>query len=292
MINNATTDGAPGWRYKAPPTLGEQQFERWQSLLEQRTGISFSLHKSILQAGLYRRMHEIGIDDYEAYFDTVQDGAAGFLEWGELLNRITIKETRFFRDAAAFEFLQQYLQQRIQSLQQSNDTLDLWSAGCASGEEAWSLAMQAKSVIEQQQASLYYGVVGTDISNAALLAARQAVYRDKQLVNLQPAMREQCLSAVSDDCYRIADALAERVCFVQSNLISAEELLGIDMDVIFCQNVLIYFRQGSKHKVLDCLLDHLKPGGLLVVGQGESVGWTHAGVSRVPCRELEAYIRQ
>lgn len=291
MINNATTGEAP-WRYKAPVQLSEQQFERWQALLESRTGITFSLHKSILQAGLYRRMYEIGVDDYEAYFESVQDGVAGFLEWGELLNRITVQETRFFRDADAFSYLAEWLPNRIEELRQREDTLELWSAGCASGEEAWSLAIQARHCIERQDQPMYYGVIGTDISNAALSAARQAEYREKQLTNLNPDWHSANLKCSAEGRYKILPELADRVCFVQSNLVSAEELLGIDMDVIFCQNVLIYFRQSSKHRVLDCLVDHLKPGGLLVVGQGESVGWTHKSVARVRSGQLEAYVRQ
>lgn len=291
MMNNATTGEAP-WRYKAPQQLSEDQFERWQALLEKRTGITFSLHKSILQAGLYRRMYEIGQDDYEAYFNAVQDGAAGFQEWGELLNRITVQETRFFRDPEAFAYLADWLPARIEALKQGDDTLELWSAGCASGEEAWSLAIQARRCIEQFGQPMYFGVIGTDISNAALSAARQAQYREQQLRDLDPAQLVGNLEVGGDGRYRVLPELADRVCFVQSNLVSAEELLGIDMDVIFCQNVLIYFRQGSKHKVLDCLVDHLKPGGLLVVGQGESVGWTHNGVTKVRSGQLEAYIRQ
>jgi chemotaxis methyl-accepting protein methylase len=292
MLVNAIAQGAPGWRYKAPPLLNDQQFERWHCLLEQRTGISFSLHKSILQAGLYRRMSEIGSEDYEAYFNAVQDGAAGFLEWGELLNRITVQETRFFRDVAAFDFLREYLQQRIETANTSKNTLDLWSAGCASGEEAWSLAIQARHCIAQLRASIYYGVIGTDISNAALSAARHAHYRERQLANMPLAMRNDNVEVIDGEHVRIDQRLAERVCFVQSNLILDAELLGINMDVIFCQNVLIYFRQSSKYKVLDCLVDHLKPGGLLVVGQGESVGWTHKGVSKVRSQQVEAYIRR
>lgn len=291
MMNNATTGTAP-WRYKAPVQLSEQQFERWQALLEKRTGITFSLHKSILQAGLYRRMYEIGVDDYEAYFESVQEGAAGFLEWGELLNRITVQETRFFRDADAFCYLADWLPGRIEELRRREDTLELWSAGCASGEEAWSLAIQARDCIERQGQAMYYGVIGTDISNAALSSARQAEYREKQLLNLNPQWLSANLESCGEGKYRVLPELADRVCFVQSNLVSAEELLGIDMDVIFCQNVLIYFRQSSKHRVLDCLVDHLKPGGLLVVGQGESVGWTHSCVAKVRSGQLEAYIRQ
>jgi chemotaxis methyl-accepting protein methylase len=291
MTNNATTGETQEWRYKAPPVLTDDQFARWHSLLEMRTGISFAMHKSILQAGLYRRMSEVGASDYEAYYDTVQGGAAGFLEWGELLNRVTVQETRFFRDAAAFDYVQTFLQQRVAQLCASGGSLDLWSAGCASGAEAWSLAILARACIEEHNASLYYGVIGTDISSAALIAARKGVYREDQLASLPPAWRQQSLRAIDDKHSVMADEMAERVCFVQSNLVSAEELLGIDMDVIFCQNVMIYFRQSSKHKVLDCLADHLKPGGLLVVGQGESAGWKHTGLSPVRSRQLEAYIR-
>lgn len=291
MSINATTATGPSWQYQAAPELNQEQFERWQALLERRTGISYELHKSILQAGLYRRMYEIGVNDYEHYFQMVQDGAAGFLEWGELLNRVTIQETRFCRDQGAFSFLEQYLLQRIVELQSRDDTLELWSAGCASGEEAWSLAIQAKRCIEQLGEPMYYGVIGTDISNAALNIARRAEYQEAQLADLLPEWRCGNLQTLEGDRARVVESLADRVCFVQSNLVFAEELLGIDMDVIFCQNVLIYFRQSSKHKVLDCLVDHLKPGGLLVVGPGESVGWTHSGVSRVRSGQLEAYIR-
>lgn len=279
------------WTYKAPPAFSDEAFGRWQSLLEERTGISFSLHKSILQAGLYRRMQEIECEDYDEYFHKVQDGAAGFLEWGELLNRITVQETRFFRDDSAFDYVHEYLLQRIPGLVESKGSLEIWSAGCASGEEAYSLAMLAQECIELSGARMYYGVTGTDISNAALIAARSARYRERQLHTVNRALLDRYMNDAGNDTYEVVSTLKERVCFVQSNLVDADEMLGIHMDIIFCQNVLIYFRQSSKRQVLNNLVDHLKPGGILVVGQGEAMGWEHPDVSRVRSNQIDAYIR-
>lgn len=279
------------WTYKTPPVFNDEQFARWQKLLEERTGISFSLHKSILQAGLFRRMQEIECEDYETYFHKVQDGAAGFLEWGELLNRITIQETRFFRDESAFDFLHEYLLLRIPGIVQDGGSLEMWSAGCASGEEAYSLSMLAQECIELSGARLYYGVTGTDISNAALIAARSAKYIERHLHGVNPALRERYMLQAGHGTWEVSQALKERVCFIQSNLVNSEELLGIKMDVIFCQNVLIYFRDNCKQQVLKSLVEHLKPGGILVLGQGEAMGWEHPGVSRVRSKLLDAYIR-
>jgi type IV pilus assembly protein PilK len=279
------------WRYKAPPVFSEFQLQRWQSLLEQRTGISYALHTSILQAGIYRRMIEIGCNDYDDYYREVQSGVVGYREWGELLNCVTVQDTRFFRDQLSFNYLKAYLLQRIPALNKRKDTLEMWSAGCASGEEAWSLALLARQCIELSRSQLYYGVLGSDISSAALAKARGATYRETQLGNVEPEVRERWLQSLSSGDVRVVADIVERVCFVIANLHAPLECARIKMDIIFCQNVLIYFKRECRNKVLDGLVAHLKPGGLLVLGAGESVGWEHSDVARVRSRQLEAYIR-
>lgn len=290
MEVHSVCSAAGQWRYQAPPPLSDTQFERWLDFLEQRTGITYLRHKSMLQSGLYRRMSAIGCDDYDRYYGQVRDGALGALEWSELLNCITIKETRFFRDVAAFAHLEEYLLQRIAVAERAGATLELWSAGCATGEEAWSLAMVARRSVEITGSSLYYGVTGTDISAAALNTARTGSYPSVRLGHVGQHLRRS-YALPDGGGLQMDDSLARRVCFVHANLMGGDDFLDIDMDVIFCQNVLIYFRPASRHKVLDDLVARLKPGGLLMLGQGESVGWRHSKVCRVRSKQVEAYIR-
>ena len=279
------------WRYKAPPAFSEFQRKRWQALLAARTGISYALHTSILQAGVYRRMVEVGCEDYDTYFHLVQDGIAGRREWAELLNYVTVQDTRFFRDLDAFNYLKAYLLQRIPSLDKRHDTLEMWSAGCASGEEAWSLALLAQQCIELSRRELYYGVLGTDISGGALARARGGIYRESQLANIDQDTRRRWLQPAGESSFRVVAEIAQRVCFVHANLTATDEGTHGKMDVIFCQNVLIYFKQQCRKKVLDSLMAKLKPGGLLLLGAGESGGWRHRDVDPVRCRQMEAYLR-
>jgi chemotaxis protein methyltransferase CheR/type IV pilus assembly protein PilK len=237
-------------------------------------------------------MAKMGCDDNETYFAMLQDGGVGLRESAELLHCITGQQKKLFCDPVLVNLIEQFLAERIESLAKGICSLDLWSAGCGSGAEAWTLVMLAKAAIERQQASLHYGVIGTDISSSVLQEARRAVYREDDLSQVPADHRVHGLKAIDTQHSRIVDELAERVCFVQSNLVTAEELLGIDMDVIVCRDVLTYYCQESKYRILDCLADHLKPGGLLVVGAGESGGWTRAGVHTVSVGKLEAYIRQ
>lgn len=274
------------------PLLADLELGQWQELLEQRTGLALSIPPRLFQHGLDRRMARMGCNDNETYFALLQEGGAGLRESAELLHSITGQQTGLFCDHFLVNLIEQFLADRINSLNKGIYSLDLWSAGCGSGAEAWTLAMLARAAIERQQARLYYSVIGTDISSSVLQEARRAVYREDDFSQVPADHRAHGLTAIDTEHSRIVEELAERVCFVQSNLVTAEELLGIDMDVIVCRDVLTYYCQKSKHRILDCLADHLKPGGLLVVGRGESGGWTHAGVYTASVGKLEAYIRQ
>ncbi len=237
-------------------------------------------------------MAKIGCFDYETYFDRVRDVTEGTPELAELLHSITGEQTLPFCDYALIDLVAPYLADRIQGSGKNLFSLDLWSAGCGSGAEAWTLAMLARTTARRHSAGLYFGVMGTDISSLALQQAREGIYPESELSTLPPDYRLHGFTSIDSEYACVTEELAERVCFVQSNLVTAEELLGIDMDVIVCRNVLTHYCQKSKHRILDCLVDHLKPGGLLVVGLGDLEGWNHAAVCTASKDSLEACIRQ
>jgi chemotaxis protein methyltransferase CheR/type IV pilus assembly protein PilK len=281
------------WSYQAPPELSDEQYARWQTLLEERTGICFLQHKSIMQKGLSQRMREVGVDDYEQYFQQISAVPEGAVEWMRLVDRISVKETSFYREPHSYQVLRSYLLKRVDhNVGADNAFLDLWSVGCSTGEEAYSLAMTANDAIDFLGADVFLGVMATDISQSALAAARQGRYASRKLSGLPLAITQKYFVRRSEQEFEVVDRLRQRMNFVQGNLLNLAALPKMDMDVIFCQNVLVYFRRERQRQVLDNLVRHLKPGGMLIVGPGEVVGWRHTQMQRTADEYVQAYIRQ
>lgn len=275
------------WQQPTPAGLTDEQFAVWQQLIESRTGIDFSQHRSILQGGLNRRLRELGHTDYDAYLEHVSRWPEGLIEWQLLLEHVAIKETSFFRQPAAFELVGSFLRKRCLS----STSIDLWSAGCATGEEAYGLAMVAADMIERQQAACFFGVLATDMCAAALQHARAGNYRARRVEEIPEAFRRRFLVA-DEDRLQIADSLKQRLCFAQANLLDIERLPALPMDVIYCQNVLVYFRRWRIKQVLDAMVDRLKPGGLLVLGPGEAAQWQHPAMMRTEHHGVSAWLRR
>jgi chemotaxis protein methyltransferase CheR/type IV pilus assembly protein PilK len=279
------------------PALADRQFVAWQQLIEARTGLDFSLHRSILQSGLHRALRHAGQFDCDTYFDEIQHQPDGAPAWQMLIECIAVKETSFLRQPAAFELVRHYLYQRAPTVA----SLDLWSVGCATGEEAYGLAIAANDAIETQQAPCCFGVLATDICPDALRQARAGQFARRRLERLPDIMRRRYFAAPADSAgsgthiggyEQVVDSLRQRVCFMQANLLQVEQLPALPMDVIFCQNVLVYFRRWRTRHILDALVQRLKPGGLLVLGPGEAAHWQHPALVRQTHGGVSAWLRR
>lgn len=281
------------WIYQTAPELNDEQYARWQALLEARTGICFLQHKSILQTGLRQRMREVGVSDYDAYYQQVSAVPQGAVEWAQLVDRISVKETSFFREPHSYGAVKKFLQQRLSvALKEDGCALDIWSVGCSTGEEAYSLAMAASDMIDYLGVKVFLGVMATDISQSALTVARDGCYTARKLAGLPLAVRYKHFVRLSEQHYEISPALKQRLCFVRGNILELAAVPTMAMDVIFCQNVLVYFRRERQWQVLDHLVEHLKPGGLLMLGPGEVVAWQHPKMHRATDDAVLAYVKQ
>ncbi|WP_101758539.1 protein-glutamate O-methyltransferase CheR [Oceanicoccus sp. KOV_DT_Chl] len=280
------------WSYQAPLELSDEQYARWQTLLELRTGICFLQHKSILQKGLSQRMREVGCEDYEEYFQQVSRIPEGLIEWTQLVDRISVKETSFYRESHSYGAVQKYLMTLFELESRSKgDTLDLWSVGCSTGEEAYSLAMLANEVLDYVSTECFLGVMATDISQSALAVARLGKYSARKVDSLPPSLKHKYFTGITENQYQVVAKLRQRLAFVQGNLLELDKIPQLAMDVIYCQNVLVYFRRDRQWQVLNGLAEHLKPGGLLVIGPGEVVGWQHPKMQRYKDTAVQAYIK-
>ncbi len=280
------------WALQPLADMTTDEFNDWQKLLEVRSGMVVSeQRRSYIQVNLSTRMRELGIANYATYYQQVIDGPLGAIEWMVLLDRLTIQETQFFRHPESFAVVTECLTEKVQA-NPSPASLSLWSVGCATGEEAWSLAMCAAEVLRRAPQKIEFAVTATDISHTALGKARQATYDPRRMHKVPEALLERYFTQQTDGKYQVVSALAKRLCFAKLNMLSLAQAPILGMDVIFCQNVLIYFRRWQRREILNHLVARLAPGGMLVVGAGEVAGWQHPGLEPVADERVLAFTRK
>lgn len=279
------------WALQPLADMTATEFREWQTLLEERTGVVLNeRRRAFLQTNLSARMRELGVMDYATYYRQVTDGPRGAVEWSTLLDRLTVQETRFFRHRPSFEVLESYLRERLQ--QGLTQPWELWSVGCASGEEPYSLAISAAEVLRESEHPDHFGVTGTDISLNALSKARDGQYGARRLEQLETDLCQRYFLAQDDGRFKVVPNLAARVCCARLNVLELAKAPMSGMDVIFCQNLLIYFRRWRRREILNRLAERLVPGGLLVIGVGEVAGWQHPELIPVADERVLAFTRK
>ncbi|MES2918654.1 MAG: protein-glutamate O-methyltransferase CheR [Pseudomonadota bacterium] len=289
-----TTDVATDrWGIKSLSPISDEQFELWQTLIEARTGMTIgAVRRSFLETNLGIRMREIGINDYETYYEQLMAGPVAEREWAVLVDRLTVQETSFFRHPSSFALVRQHVSELLLK-DPGRKNLNLWSVGCSTGEEPYSLAMQTDAQVAELQRKVFFGVTATDISLPTLGRARTGIYGDRRLHNVPTAWKEKYfLPVVGRKEWQVNDELKRRVAFVQLNIMELDKSPMMGLDVIFCQNVLIYFRRFRKRDILTNLAVRLAPGGLLVLGLGEAMDWAHPQLVRVDYPDTMAFRRK
>ena len=252
-------------------------FSKFQQLIYQEAGIWLAIHKHALLTGrLARRLRLLGLKNMQEYYQlvTLPDQQH---ERAVMIDCITTNETHFFREPRHFDYLERQVFPRWQQEAAAGERvmrLRVWSAGCSSGEEPYSLAMLLlKNFPESKGWDLE--VLGTDISTRVLEKARAATYPIEKAKDIPGEhLRAYMLKGRGDHkgVMKVSPELHRVVRFARVNLhADSYPILG-SFDLIFCRNVLIYFDQESKIKVIGGILRHLSPSGLLFVGHSEHLG--------------------
>ncbi|NLJ11707.1 CheR family methyltransferase [Denitrificimonas caeni] len=280
------------WALQPLADMTTDEFNDWRKLLEARSGMVVSeQRRSFLQVNLTARMRELGITDYGSYYQQVIAGPSGAVEWVVLLDRLTVQETQFFRHAPSFAVVTEFLTEKIHT-QPAPASIALWSVGCASGEEAWSLAISTSEALRTTSQKIEFGVTATDISHNALRQARQAKYDLRRMDNVPTEWVQHYFTQQADGKYQVVNSLAKHLCFARLNMLDLAQAPISGMDIIFCQNVLIYFRRWQRREILNRLVARLAPGGLLVIGVGEVAGWQHPDLEPVADERVLAFTRK
>ena len=270
--------------------LSDRQYRLWAEMLENKTGVRIAAHRDDFVRGqIISRVNELGFDDVEDYFREVSQPGVGNREWGVLLDRLLVKESQFFRHQASHDFFKDRLLSHLRSLRQ-NQRYSVCSIGCSTGEEVYSLAMTAFDSYQVADQTPAFSIVGIDVSTEAIQAARQGAYSNRHLESVPEALRNNYFKVATDSSMAVKEELKKRVGFFVSNMFDQHcPAFASPLDVIFCQNVLIYLKNWRRRDLLNSFAEKLKPGGYLIVGPGELNDWQPEGLSRVAYPGIQAF---
>jgi two-component system CheB/CheR fusion protein len=248
------------------PTAYAEPLQKIFALLRIRTGNDFSVYKSnTIRRRIERRMNVHQIKKPGDYLRYLHENPH---EIDILFKELLISVTNFFRDAEAWEALRPRLEELVIS-RADNHALRIWVPGCATGEEAYSLAVALKEAMDKVDRHLLVQIFGTDLDAEAIETARLGQYPDGIAVDVSPQRLERCFVR-EDGVYRVRKEIREMVVFAPQNVIKHPPFTKLD--IISCRNLLIYLNAEVQKKVLPLFHYSLKPGGLLFLGPSETVG--------------------
>lgn len=280
------------WQLNKLMPMSDAEYALWIALLEERTGISLpELRKSFLLSKLSIRMRELGINEYKSYFAYVTHGKPGRVEWEILVDRLTVHETRFFRDSQALSFIKHAYLEKL-DFENTNQKIQIWSVGCATGEEPYSLMMYIDKFMTDTNNKCYLAVTASDISHDALATGKKAVYHKNRFKNVPAEYIKDYVQDADKQHYQVNESLRKRICFNKLNLTKLEESAVGEMDLIVCQNVLIYFKRERRIEILNKLTEHLVPEGILILGAGEITDWKNPEMNPMKAEGVLAFQRK
>ena len=271
-------------RIEERPEMSVQELEDWRRLVEGRCGAWFSESRwHNLQSCLWERMRAHGTRSYLDYHRDLAVLPTGAAEWLALLECLLNRETSFFRCEPSFRGLAGAASEIMGQKRADCDcVLELWSVGCSTGQEPYSMAIAAV------EAASWNGwrvrVRGSDISERSLERARKGWYGCRAVEGVPEVLRRRYFSAAGsglDKCYQVNAGIRALVEFDALNLVDPATYGDGEHDVIFCHNVLIYFREAVRDEIAHRLAGRLKPGGFLFFGPGEMPGVKLPGTQAV-----------
>jgi chemotaxis protein methyltransferase CheR len=262
--------------HDAIKAMSSTEFDRLSEFIIDHCGIKMPPAKKImLESRLQKRLRTLGMASFREYCEFLFDSSEGDSELVHMIDAVTTNKTDFFREPVHFQFLMDTALPEFlaESEISGRKKFIVWSAGCSSGEEPYTLAMVLDDYASQHP-DFQHSILATDISTRVLEKARAGIY-DEHLVEGIPHSFKQKYFLRSKDrvkkLVRVVPALRARVSFQRVNLMDEHLIVHEKVDAIFCRNVIIYFERETQYKLLSRLCRSLKTGGYLFLGHSETV---------------------
>jgi len=261
---------------EAPPALKDGEFGLLRKLIEQEAGIHLSsAKKTLMAARLGRRLRALGMRSYRQYYELVS-APGGSEERVHMLDAISTNETSFFRERKHFDFLEREVLPiwRSEAAEGKRPRcVRVWSAGCSTGEEPYTLAMVLLAGLPPSS-GWQIDILATDLSTRVLATARTGTWPVNKADGIPGEYRRAFMLRgvrAQEGTMKVGPELRAAVRFAQLNLHAESYPVPHNCDLIFCRNVLIYFDQAMRAKVTSRLIAHLQPGGYLFLGHAETL---------------------
>jgi chemotaxis protein methyltransferase CheR len=247
--------------------LTDEEFNSLVTFIRSNYGIDLSKKRLLIEARMFSVLSEKKITSFSEYFELLHHNSG---ELNTLLNKLTTNHTYFMREPRHFEFLKNVILPQQERTNREHN-MRIWSAGCSTGEEAYTAVMTMKDYFGENS-GWDTRILATDISTKVLEGAQKGVYREESLQNLSPEWKRLYFRKVGDT-YVLSEKISREVIFRELNLMDEFHFRN-PFDLIFCRNVMIYFNQEAKEKLIRKFSDLLKPGGYLFIGHSESIQWS------------------
>lgn len=253
--------------------LGDREFKRFSEFIEAHCGIRMpATKKTMLEARLQKRLRNLGMDSFRAYCDFLLSPEGIKNELVPMIDVVTTNKTDFFREPVHFDFLNKNILVKI-GVSGISRKLRVWSAGCSSGEEPYTLAMILQDFAEKRY-GFDFSILATDICTTVLEKAALGIYQIEDVDPVPLELKRKYLLKSRDrskGMVRIAPELRRLVEFRRLNFMDDGFGISEPMDIIFCRNVIIYFDRQTQEKLLNKFCRHLAPGGYLFLGHSETL---------------------
>lgn len=254
--------------------LSEGDFDLFRHLIKKHAGISFSRQKlPNLQRRLSGRMSDLGLASYRDYYRHLLDKKKGSAELQKLINSIMVHQTGFFRHRQQFQLLAAIVLPQVIAANTDNKELRIWSAGCATGQEVYSIAMTVNEIFENRE-GWNIKILGTDIDTNVLKTAYMGRYAAEDLAEVPGEYVEKYfhrMDTAEGSFFEVKGTLKEMILFRRLNFISSNFTFNNPVDIIFCRNVMIYFDPEHKIRLINHLFNVLSGSGFLLLGASESL---------------------
>lgn len=252
--------------------ITQQEYSELTSFVKINYGIDLSSRKSFVEMRIRKLVEKYKFDNFKDYFIYMCNDATGVL-MSEFISEITINYTLFYREAYHFDFLKSTVLPELFQKEQEKKDLRIWSAGCSTGEEPYTIAMVLSDFFNIYKSQWDTQILATDISTVALKKAMESVYTVSGTDSLNPSWLKHYFIFNPDekDNIYISPEIKKQVIFRKHNLVGDFFRFKGKFHFIFCRNVMIYFDENTKRILLNRMYDNLEDGGYLFIGMSETI---------------------
>lgn len=256
--------------------MSREDFEQLSSFIKAQCGIKMPSGKKVmLEARLQKRLRTLGLSTFREYCDHLFREQTGSDEIVHMINAVTTNKTDFFREPLHFTVLTETVLPQFMNADDwgPSKTFRIWSAGCSTGEEPYTIAM-VLSEFAARHPGFRFSILATDISTKVLDMAKAGIYEQDRVTTVPLDLKHRYLMRsknAAKGLVRVVPELRALIRFEQVNLMNEQLSLSDPLDVIFCRNVIIYFERHNQEQLLRRLCRFLKPGGYLFLGHSETV---------------------